>query len=162
MGPCRPLYYLKRLKTAECALQHLCRSTMLYQVVPLLLRVQLTASCMVSSRLLSQNGFYHTIELASNMISCILLSVIFLARQAVSTGSPLYQSDPDNVKDCVEWYNNDDGDSCDNVRKYFDITPAEFNAWNPSISIYCEPWYEWASYCIVTETKLNATKPTTA
>ncbi|KAF2710052.1 hypothetical protein K504DRAFT_476152 [Pleomassaria siparia CBS 279.74] len=78
------------------------------------------------------------------MKSFFLLPVIFLARQAISTSSPLYQHDPDTVKDCVEWYNNDEGDSCDHVR-----------------NINCEPWYEWASYCIVTETRLNATKPTT-
>ncbi|KAL6161321.1 hypothetical protein ACJBU6_00441 [Exserohilum turcicum] len=65
------------------------------------------------------------------------------------------------MKDCIEWYNNDESDTCDYVRKYFGITPAEFTAWNPSLSTNCEPWYEWTSYCIVTETKLNATRPTT-
>ncbi|KAJ4295646.1 hypothetical protein N0V90_007659 [Kalmusia sp. IMI 367209] len=96
-----------------------------------------------------------------SFFSFFLLSVIFLALQTVSTGSPLYQYDPDTVKDCVEWYDNDESDSCDYVLKYFGITPAEFNAWNPSVSTNCEPWYEWTSYCIVTETKLNATKLTT-
>jgi hypothetical protein len=95
------------------------------------------------------------------MKSSFFLSIFLLARRSICTGSPLYQYDPDTVKDCVEWYNNDEGDTCDHVRKYFGITPAELVAWNPSLNTNCEPWYEWTSYCIVTETKLNATLPTT-
>ena len=95
------------------------------------------------------------------MKTTVFLSAVLLARRAISTGSPLFQYDPDTVKDCVEWYNNGEGDSCQNVRKFFGVTPEEFTAWNPSLNLNCEPWYPWVSYCIVTETKLNATKPTT-
>jgi hypothetical protein len=90
-----------------------------------------------------------------------LLSITLLARRAISTGSPLFQYDPNTAKDCVEWYNNGEGDTCKNVRKFFGITPEEFAAWNPSLNLDCEPWHPSVSYCIVTETKLNATNPTT-
>lgn len=94
------------------------------------------------------------------MKSSFLLSVVVLTRYAASTGYPTLQWDPDTVKDCVEWYNNDEGETCEYVRNYFGITPAEFRTWNPSLGLDCKPW-DYQSYCIVTESKLNATKPTT-
>lgn len=47
------------------------------------------------------------------------LALLFtaLAQRAVSTRSPLLQWDPDTVKDCVEWYNNGEGKTCEYVRK---------------------------------------------
>ncbi|KAF2730198.1 hypothetical protein EJ04DRAFT_389929, partial [Polyplosphaeria fusca] len=87
--------------------------------------------------------------------------LFFLAGQVVSTAYPTLQWDPDTVKDCAEWYNNDEGKTCEYVRKYFGITPTEFHTWNPSVSLDCKPW-DWQSYCIITETKINATKPTTS
>jgi hypothetical protein len=96
----------------------------------------------------------------SSAMKSFLLVVIMLARQAVSTGYPTLQWDPDTVEDCVEWYNNDEGESCEYVREYFGVTTEVFHAWNPSLGLDCKPW-DWQSYCIVTETKLNATKPTT-
>jgi hypothetical protein len=94
------------------------------------------------------------------MKTSFILSVTVLARQAVSTGYPTLQWDPATVRDCVEWYNNDSGESCEYVRSYFGITPQVFHDWNPSVGLDCKPW-DWQSYCIVTETKLNQTKPTT-
>jgi hypothetical protein len=38
------------------------------------------------------------------------------------TRQPLLQWDPDTVVDCVEWYNNADGESCEYVRNYFTST----------------------------------------
>ena len=79
------------------------------------------------------------------MKSPFFLSVFLLARRAICTGSPLYQYDPDTVKDCIEWYNNDEGDTCNYVRKYFGITLADFTARNPLEGLddpYYEPW-EW-------------------
>ncbi|PVI08683.1 hypothetical protein DM02DRAFT_608045 [Periconia macrospinosa] len=91
----------------------------------------------------------------------LLLPFVLLAQQVFSTGYPSYQTDPETVKDCIEWYDNDLGASCDTVRTYFGITLEEFKTWNPSIGLDCTPWYEWVSYCILSETKFNATKPTT-
>ncbi|KAF2677517.1 WSC domain protein [Lentithecium fluviatile CBS 122367] len=90
----------------------------------------------------------------------ILLFLVALAHQATSTGVPELQWDPDTVKDCVEWYNNTDNESCESVRKLFGITPEEFHSWNPSLGLDCKPW-RWQSYCIVTQEKLDKTKPTT-
>lgn len=95
------------------------------------------------------------------MKASILLPLIALARQTVSTSTPLLQWDPETVKDCIEWYNSDEGMTCEDVRSYFGITPAEFHTWNPSVGLDCKPWYYDQSYCIVTETKYNATRPTT-
>lgn len=94
------------------------------------------------------------------MRSNILLLTVMLARQATSSGYPELQWDPDTVKDCIEWWNNDDSDSCETVRKWFGLTPEIFNDWNPSVGIDCKPW-QYQSYCVLTETKWNATKPTT-
>jgi hypothetical protein len=42
-----------------------------------------------------------------------------LVQRVVSTRNPLLQSDPDTVKDYVEWYNNSEGQTCEYVRSYF-------------------------------------------
>ncbi|KAI4945598.1 hypothetical protein J4E91_007941 [Alternaria rosae] len=89
------------------------------------------------------------------------LPIALLARGVISTGSLLFQYDPNTAKDYVEWYDNGEGDTGENVRKFFGITSEEFAAWNPSLNLNCEPWHPSVSYCIVTETKLNATSPTT-
>ncbi|KAK4035257.1 hypothetical protein C8A01DRAFT_38277 [Parachaetomium inaequale] len=90
----------------------------------------------------------------------VLFSLVALARQASSSVSPtpLLQWDPDTAKDCVEWYNNGDGESCEYVRKLFGITPEQFTKWNPSVGLDCKPW-DWQSYCIVTQERLDNTPP---
>lgn len=49
------------------------------------------------------------------------LALLFtaLAQRAVSTRSPLLQWDPDTVKDCVEWYNNGEGKTCEYVLEIY-------------------------------------------
>ncbi|XP_014561982.1 hypothetical protein COCVIDRAFT_56476, partial [Bipolaris victoriae FI3] len=83
-----------------------------------------------------------------------------LAQRAVSTRSPLLQWDPDTVKDCVEWYNNGEGKTCEYVLEIYNITPAEFYEWNPSVGPDCKVWRR-QSYCLITKRKLDALKPTT-
>jgi hypothetical protein len=95
------------------------------------------------------------------MKASIFFTVAALARHATSTGLPLLQWDPDTVADCVEWYNNGENESCESVRKMFGITPEVFHEWNPSVDLDCKPW-NWQSYCIVTQQKLDQTKPTTS
>jgi hypothetical protein len=58
-------------------------------------------------------------------------------------------------------YNNGDDESCESVRKLFGITPEVFHEWNPSVNLDCTPW-NFQSYCIVTQEKLDQTKPTTS
>ncbi|KAJ2978900.1 hypothetical protein NQ176_g3563 [Zarea fungicola] len=64
------------------------------------------------------------------------------------------QTDPDTVKDCVDWYDNDMRQTCAEVRKMLNISPKEFNDWNPSVGLDCSHWY-YASYCVLTQSKLN-------
>ncbi|KAH6625096.1 WSC domain-containing protein [Boeremia exigua] len=90
------------------------------------------------------------------------LALLFaaLAQRSVSTRSPLLQWDPDTVKDCIDWYNNGEGKTCEYVRELYGITPVEFNEWNPSVGLDCKGWY-WQSYCVITQRKLDSIKPTT-
>ncbi|KAI0181179.1 hypothetical protein GGR52DRAFT_523155 [Hypoxylon sp. FL1284] len=90
-------------------------------------------------------------------------SVFFLLvafHRACGTPNPTLQWDPDTVDDCVEWYNNSQGESCEFVRDLFDISPEQFHDWNPSVGLDCEPW-QYQSYCIVTMEKINDTITTT-
>ncbi|KAF1912630.1 hypothetical protein BDU57DRAFT_372903 [Ampelomyces quisqualis] len=84
-----------------------------------------------------------------------------LAQLVASTGTPLLQFDPNTTKDCAEWHNVADGEeTCDYVRKLYGITPAEFHKWNPSVDLDCTPQYDWQSYCIVAQKKLDSVKIT--
>ncbi|KAF7128461.1 hypothetical protein CNMCM5793_003191 [Aspergillus hiratsukae] len=75
--------------------------------------------------------------------------------------TPGLQWDPDTIASCVEWYDNNEGLTCEEARKYWGITPEQFTEWNPSVSLDCEPW-RYQSYCIVTQERLdNSTKTTT-
>ncbi|KAF2027752.1 hypothetical protein EK21DRAFT_71216 [Setomelanomma holmii] len=56
---------------------------------------------------------------------------IALVRQVALSRFPELQLDPETAKDCVEWYNNGDGESCEYVRDYFGIIPEQFHRWNP-------------------------------
>ncbi|KAL2793575.1 WSC domain-containing protein [Aspergillus keveii] len=88
-----------------------------------------------------------------------LLSLTALATLHLSTASPtpgLY-ADPNTIASCVEWYDNTEGLTCKELRDYFTITPEQFTEWNPSVSLDCEPWNEWQSYCIVTQERLDDT-----
>ncbi|KAH7087833.1 hypothetical protein FB567DRAFT_355273 [Paraphoma chrysanthemicola] len=92
-----------------------------------------------------------------------ILSFATLIPLVASGATPLLQFDPNTTKDCADWYDvADGGETCDYVRKYFGITPAEFHDWNPSIGLDCTPWYDSQSYCIVTWKKTNSVKPSTA
>ncbi|KAL2138565.1 hypothetical protein VTI28DRAFT_6602 [Corynascus sepedonium] len=93
------------------------------------------------------------------MRTVVLVSLATLARHAAATLKPLLPYDLDTVADCLEWYNNGYGESCEYVLNLFGITPEEFHDWNPSVGLDCAPWNEWQSYCIMTETKYNSTQP---
>jgi hypothetical protein len=43
----------------------------------------------------------------------------------------------------------------------YTVTPEEFHSWNPSVGLDCQPWY-FASYCIITQEKLDTVEPNTA
>lgn len=91
-----------------------------------------------------------------------LLALLIGSRLCTGSATPNLQWDPETIDSCVEWYDNADGETCEYVRKYFDITPEEFTAWNPSVGLDCKPW-RYQSYCIVTKERLATAslKPTT-
>jgi hypothetical protein len=71
------------------------------------------------------------------------------------------QWEPTTIASCAEWYDNDEGLTCEEARKYYGTTPEEFTKWDPSVSLNCELWRD-QSYCIVTRERLdNSTKTTT-
>jgi hypothetical protein len=72
-----------------------------------------------------------------------------------ATSRPELQHDPDTVKDCIDWYNNINGRTCQETRTLFNISPEQFAAWNPSVGVDCHMWI-WASYCVMTQEKLNS------
>ncbi|KAH7237165.1 WSC domain protein [Fusarium solani] len=80
------------------------------------------------------------------------------SRLCAGSAAPNLQWDPETIDSCVEWYDNDEGETCESVRKSFAITPEEFTAWNPSVGLNCKPW-RWQSYCIVTKEKLATAPP---
>lgn len=41
------------------------------------------------------------------------------------------------------------------------VSPAEFHEWNPLTGLDCNPWWDFTSYCIVTQKKLDSIKSTT-
>lgn len=90
-----------------------------------------------------------------------LLFLLVAIRRACGTPSPTLQWGPETTKDCIEWYNNSDGESCEYIRSLFGITPEELHEWNPSVGLDCQPW-EYQSYCIVTMEKINNTITTTS
>jgi hypothetical protein len=49
------------------------------------------------------------------------LALLFaaLVQRAISTRTPLLQWDPDTVADCIDWYNNGDGKTCEYVRELY-------------------------------------------
>ncbi|KAK2780797.1 hypothetical protein FQN52_002058 [Onygenales sp. PD_12] len=74
--------------------------------------------------------------------------------------TPQLQFDPDTIASCVEWYDNTGEMGCEDTRDYYSITPEQFTEWNPSVSLACEPW-NWQSYCIVTQERLDNSTTTT-
>lgn len=75
-----------------------------------------------------------------------------LAATALAVGFPGREHDPKTVKSCIDWYDNYDTQTCEEVRDYYRITPADFHAWNPSLGVDCTPWLP-ISYCVLTKEK---------
>ncbi|OWY50358.1 putative wsc domain protein [Alternaria alternata] len=88
-----------------------------------------------------------------------LLLVAFIQRVA-SSRYPLLQWDPETVEDCIDWYDNGQGKTCEYVRELYGYTAAEFSEWNPSVGLDCKPW-DWQSYCVITQRKYDSIHPTT-
>ncbi|KAJ3489152.1 hypothetical protein NLG97_g6055 [Lecanicillium saksenae] len=85
-----------------------------------------------------------------------LLATALLAGGTLTTAAsvPQMQVDPATTKDCIDWYDNDMRQTCKEAREMLNITPEEFNDWNPSVGFDCSHWY-YASYCVLTQAKLD-------
>ena len=90
------------------------------------------------------------------MKSSVLFISAALVRLVISARYPDLQWDPETVKDCVEWYDNGFGMSCEDTRKMFGISPELFHEWNPSVGLDCKPW-TFQSYCVLTQERLDNT-----
>jgi hypothetical protein len=51
------------------------------------------------------------------------------------------------IKNCNIWYDNSGDYSCKDIRDSLSIKPETFTRWNPSISLDCEKWQLYTSYC---------------
>lgn len=67
--------------------------------------------------------------------------------------TPGLQWDPETISPCVMWHDNAGDSTCTEVRDYWDISPALFSRWNPSVGLDCTPWGN-QSYCVVPEERL--------
>lgn len=90
-----------------------------------------------------------------------LFALVALARQSSSQGDPSFERNPDTVKDCMRWYDNDGSESCQKIFQWFSLTPEIFHEWNPDVDLNCEPFRVGQSYCILTQTKFNETQTVT-
>ncbi|KAJ4155308.1 hypothetical protein LMH87_000562 [Akanthomyces muscarius] len=80
------------------------------------------------------------------------LIVASLAATALAAGFPGREHDPKTIKSCIDWYDNYNEKTCEDVRSYYRITPEDFHTWNPSIGTDCKPWLP-ISYCVLTKEK---------
>lgn len=93
-----------------------------------------------------------------------LIALVTLPRLCIATGYPTLQYDPETISPCLEWENNAHNLVCEEVRRYWGITPEEFSRWNPSVGLNCKPWIA-ASYCVVPKERIpevpTTVEPTT-
>ncbi|KAI8722845.1 WSC domain-containing protein [Fusarium sp. LHS14.1] len=94
---------------------------------------------------------------SSFLLSFLALFIGF--RSCAGSGwAPGLPYDRNTIHSCLEWYDNDEGKTCEQVRDYFKITPEQFFEWNPSIGLDCKPW-KLQSYCIVTLERVETDPP---
>jgi hypothetical protein len=96
---------------------------------------------------------------AASCFPTLVASLVVLGAvpRAVLAGEwPSLQVDPDTISPCVMWEDNANDLVCEDVRKFWNITPEEFSRWNPSVGLDCKPW-GIQSYCVVPLERLHAT-----
>ncbi|KAJ3495621.1 hypothetical protein NLG97_g3259 [Lecanicillium saksenae] len=81
-----------------------------------------------------------------------LVLVASLAATTLAASFPGREHDPATIKSCIDWYDNYNEQTCEEVRSYYRITPDDFHKWNPSIGVDCKPWLP-ISYCVLTKEK---------
>ncbi|PVH77059.1 hypothetical protein DL98DRAFT_639122 [Cadophora sp. DSE1049] len=74
-----------------------------------------------------------------------LLTVwVYLSSRALAQ---TYRYHLDTISTCTSWYDNSGDYGCTEIRDTLGISPANFTRWNPSISLDCEGWELYTSYC---------------
>ena len=58
-----------------------------------------------------------------------------------------YRADVNTIKNCTIWYDNSGDYSCKDIRDSLAIKPETFTRWNPSITLDCDNWQLYTSYC---------------
>ncbi|KAG4411371.1 hypothetical protein IFR04_015494 [Cadophora malorum] len=74
----------------------------------------------------------------------LLAIVAFLSSRALAQ---TYRYHLDTISTCTSWYDNSGDYGCTEIRDALGISPANFTRWNPSISLDCEGWELYTSYC---------------
>ncbi|KAK0128782.1 hypothetical protein ONS95_000732 [Cadophora gregata] len=97
----------------------------------------------------------------------LLGAVVFLSSNALAQS---YRYHLNTISTCTGWYDNSGDYGCAEIRDVLGISPANFTRWNPSISLDCEGWEIYTSYCTwvssefptptTTTTKSTSTAPT--
>ncbi|KAI9372232.1 hypothetical protein BJX61DRAFT_542930 [Aspergillus egyptiacus] len=89
--------------------------------------------------------------LTNNTRYCVLLADEFLRTE--DSLEPDYvdlpvNAAPNSTYDCYEWYETEEGDTCDGVLQMANIALDAFYAWNPSVKDDCSNLWLNTSYCI--------------
>ncbi|KAL2802188.1 hypothetical protein BJX63DRAFT_438128 [Aspergillus granulosus] len=58
---------------------------------------------------------------------------------------------PNSTYECYEWYETEEGDTCDSVLQVANIALDAFYAWNPSVKDDCSNMWLNTSYCLLGE-----------
>jgi hypothetical protein len=99
------------------------------------------------------------------MKTSAILSFAALSHHALSQGHPTWGFDPHGAEDCVAWANIGEvteNNTCEKTLRKWGVEPERFHAWNPLVGLDCKPWFNFTSYCIMTnETLENAVYYTT-
>jgi LysM repeat protein len=80
---------------------------------------------------------------------------------ATQTSSTMGPTPTDTVAGCQKFYTVVDGDDCASIESEFDITLAQFYAWNPSVGSQCTNLWLEEPYCVKGPASSTATSIST-
>lgn len=91
-----------------------------------------------------------------------ILSVwlVSLAHLVVADTEPVLSYDIHTIQGCSYWYDNDGDRTCESIRDAWQVSPATFSRWNPSISLDCKGWGKH-SYCVAVKAEMTSSSTTT-
>jgi hypothetical protein len=83
--------------------------------------------------------------------TALLLGYAYCVEGPPTTTTTTGPTDPTQTgiaSNCNVWYNVVSGDSCAKIETQFDITFAQFYAWNPAVGSNCGLLFVGYSYCV--------------